>query len=148
MALTVGTIKRKGVSDKKVRVGRGNASGKGTYATRGLKGQRSRSGGRGGLKLRGFKQTLQRVPKHRGFKSGKIKPVNVTLAQLNEAFAEGSTVTAIKLQKRGLAESIRHGVKIIGSGKLTKKLVISGCSATAGAKAAIEAAGGNIVISN
>lgn len=144
MALSVGTIKRKGVSDKKVRVGRGNASGKGTYATRGLKGQKSRSGGRGGLKLRGFKQTLQRVPKHRGFKSGKIKPATVSLSALNDAFAEGANVTAEKLQKKGMVDTARHGVKIIGSGKLAKKLAISGCMATAGAKEAIEKVGGSL----
>ena len=79
MTLSAHTISgNKSASPRKKRVGRGNASGRGTYATRGLKGQRSRSGGKGGLKLRGFKQSLQKVPKLRGFKSP--NPANQTVS--------------------------------------------------------------------
>jgi len=146
MTLTTHTIKKaKGSSKRKVRVGRGNASGKGTYSARGLKGQRSRSGGSSGLKLRGFKQTLQRIPKKRGFKSGKIKPEVVTLKELDSIFKDGDTVTPNKLKKRGLVTKTKHGVKIIGTGDIAKKITVSGCLTTSGAKEKITQAGGTLL---
>lgn len=58
----------------KKRVGRGNASGKGTYSGRGIKGQRARAGGRGGLKKRSImRQLIKKTPKIGGFKSLKQK---------------------------------------------------------------------------
>ena len=63
--LTLHNLKsKKGVRKKKRRLGRGNSSGRGTYCGRGQKGQRSRSGGKKGLKLKGFKQSLQKILKH------------------------------------------------------------------------------------
>ena len=135
----------KGARTRKVRLGRGNASGHGTYSSRGGKGQRARSGGRRGLKILGFKQTLQRIPKVGGFKSHRIRPAVVTLDALQRAFPDGAVVSPDTVVKKGLAESGRAGVKILGSGTLKKKLTVKGCRVTAGAKTAIEAAGGSIL---
>lgn len=136
--------KTPGARTRKVRVGRGNASGHGTYSGRGGKGQRARSGSRAGLKRLGFKQTLQRVPKFHGFTSHRARPAVVALNVLAAAFNADATVNPEKLLKKGLITTARHGVKIIGSGEIKKALTISGCRATAGAKTKIEAAGGTI----
>ena len=88
MSLSLHTIKpSKGAAKKRKRVGRGNASGHGTYSTRGLKGQKSRSGV-SGLKRLGLKMTLSRIPKKRGFKSPKAKNQVVNLTDINENFKE------------------------------------------------------------
>lgn len=123
------------------RVGRGNASGSGTYSGRGLKGQRSRSGGKSGLKRRGLKQYLLQIPKVRGFnRTSNIAGVN--LGTLSDAFAEGQHVTPKILMSKGL---IPRGaqVKILAGGKLTKKLSITAHSISVSAKTAIEKAGGS-----
>lgn len=137
----------KGGRTRKVRVGRGNASGHGTYSGRGGKGQRARSGGRRGLKILGFKQTLQRIPKVGGFKSHRVRPAVVTLAELQHAFADGAVVSLDTVVKKGLVERNRAGVKIVGTGTLKKKLIVKNCRVTAGAKAAIEAVGGSVLSS-
>lgn len=146
--LSLHTIKSgKNSRTRKVRVGRGNASGHGTYSSRGGKGQRARSGGRSGLKILGFKQTLQRIPKVGGFKSHRIRPAVVTLGELQRAFPDGAVVSPDTVVKKGLIENGRAGVKILATGELKKKLTIKGCKVTAGAKAAIEAAGGSVLSS-
>ncbi len=143
--LTLQSLKpAKGSRKHTKRVGRGNASGHGTYSGRGGKGQRARSGSRAGLKRLGFKQTLQRIPKTGGFLSHRIKPAVVTLAELGRAFDDGAVVNPEKIFKKGLAEGIRAGVKIVATGTLKKKLMVRECKVTAGAKAAIEAAGGSV----
>lgn len=137
----------KGARKHSPRVGRGNASGHGTYSGRGGKGQRARSGSRAGLKRLGFKQTLQRIPKTGGFRSIRVKPAVVTLEQLQKSFDEGAVVSPEKIFKKGLVEGIRAGVKIVATGTLKKKLTVRECKVTAGAKAAIEAAGGSVLLS-
>ncbi len=146
MAVELSTLKPgRGAKKTKRRVGRGNASGAGTYSGRGQKGQRSRSGGAGGLKLKGMKARLQNVPKLRGFKSGKPKPATVSLTDIDKHFVAGATVSPQQLKKQGLVDIIpTTGVKILASGKLTKKVTVSGCKLSAAAKAAIENAGGTV----
>lgn len=143
--LSLNTLKKTpGARTRKVRVGRGNASGHGTYSGRGGKGQRARTGSRAGLKRLGFKQTLQRVPKYHGFTSHRARPAVVALRVLAAAFNADAIVNPEKLLKKGLITTARHGVKIIGSGEIKKALTISGCRVTAGVKAKIEAAGGTV----
>jgi len=125
------------------RVGRGNASGKGTYSARGLKGQKSRSGS-SGLQVLGFKQSLQKVPKLRGFKSMQVKPEVVTLATLERACEAGSTVTPYSLKELGLIQNPNKGAKVLASGELTKKLNLQGVLATKKAAELIEKAGGSL----
>jgi large subunit ribosomal protein L15 len=145
MALTPSTIKASsGSRRKKKRVGRGNASQKGTFAGRGLKGQRSRSGGKSGGKLRGLKQALQKVPKNRGFKSLQAPKETVTLATLARITQAGDTVTPYWLQAQGVISTVKNGVKIVATGKLEHALTIKDCLASKTAVETIEKAGGKV----
>lgn len=145
MGLSPHTIKSsKGAKKSSRRVGRGNAAGGGTYAGRGLKGQRSRSGGKGGLKRRGFKQALQKVPKLRGFKSPHAKKAVVTLSTLERVAKAGEVVTPWTLEQVGVIARAATGVKIVARGTLTKKVDVQSCVASKAAVEAIEKAGGSI----
>ncbi|MFA5075799.1 MAG: 50S ribosomal protein L15 [Patescibacteria group bacterium] len=144
MTLSLANLKpARGATKKKKRVGRGNSSGHGTYSTRGLKGQRARSGV-GGLKLKGLKARLQKIPKLPGFKSLYPKKAVVNIIDLDKTFTDGSIVTPQKLEEAGLISQAKFGVKVLGQGSLKKKLVIKGCLASQTAKEAIEKAGGKI----
>ncbi len=127
---------------RKKRVGRGNASGTGTYAGRGLKGQRARSGGKGGLKRRGLIQSLKGKPKLGGFTSPNKKMAEVNIGQLEKAFENDQTVNSRSLISKNLIKSATHGVKVLGQGTLTKKLTVVADSFSETAKQAIEKAGG------
>ncbi len=143
--LNIHTIKpARGAKHRTKRVGRGNASGHGTYSTRGGKGQTARSGGSRGLKLKGFKFLLQSTPKLRGFTSIHEKPAEVYLKNLEKHYADGDTVDLKSLQEKKLVSSNTKAAKIIVSGELTKKLVVSGIAATKGAAEKIKAVGGEI----
>jgi len=145
MALHLGQLKpAAGSARSKKRVGRGNASGHGSYSTRGLKGQRARSGSRKGLKLKGLKARLQTVPKLRGFKSPYPKAAVVNIASLQAMFADGAEVTPAALVKAGLINRTAVTAKILGQGALSRKLNIRGCSVSTSAKEQIEAAGGSV----
>ncbi|MBU4346974.1 50S ribosomal protein L15 [Candidatus Parcubacteria bacterium] len=124
MTLRLHTIKpAKGSTKKRKRVGRGNASGHGTYSGRGLKGQKSRSGGKNGLKRLGMKTTLLNIPKKRGFKSQKPKNQAVNLADINKYFEDGATINLQTLLKAGLINTIKLPVKILRKGDLKLKNV-------------------------
>ncbi|MDO8669135.1 MAG: 50S ribosomal protein L15 [Candidatus Buchananbacteria bacterium] len=145
MNLTLSNLKpAQGSTKRRKRVGRGGK--RGSYSGKGMKGQKARSGGRSGLKALGFKQTMQRVPKSRGFKSLKAKLAVVNLSDLDKIFKEGDKVTAKELIKTGLITSAKNGVKVLGSGKLSKKISVSANAFSASAKAAIEKAGGQAEI--
>ena len=134
----------KGSKKKKKRVGRGNSSGHGTYSTRGLKGQRSRSGGKKGLRIKGIKNVIQNIPKKKGFKSIHSKKEVVNVKDLDRVFIDGAVISPKVLHKKGLIANIKAGVKILGDGKLTKKFEISGCDVSRTAKTAINKSGGSI----
>lgn len=133
-----------GSRSRRRRVGRGEGSGRGKTSGRGTKGQRSRSGGKSGLKLKGMKQMLLRIPKKRGFTSGRVHPATVTLEQLARWFDSGSEVSVKLLKSRNLIPEDVPGAKVVNTGTLTKKFVIIDLECTPGAKAAIEKAGGSI----
>jgi len=142
--LTLHTLKKNN-GKKKKRVGRGNASGHGTYSTRGIKGQRARSGGRKGLKLKGFKQILVNIPKEKGFKRESIKRQVVNMLNINEKFKEGETVSPETLFSKKLIKDKKINIKILAEGKLEiKKLNIAGCELSESAKKKIEDLGGAI----
>ncbi len=130
----------------KKRIGRGHGSGRGTYAGRGLKGQKARSGGRGGLKLLGMKGNMQNLPKLPGFKSLKPRMETVTLATLEKHYKDGAKVTPENLLKNKLILTTHHGVKVLGTGTLTKKLIVIADAVSAQAQAAIEKAGGVVKV--
>ncbi len=125
------------------RVGRGIGSGFGKTAGRGHKGQRSRAGGYHKVGFEGGQMPLQRRLPKRGFKSHALKfNVEITLADLQRLNLD--EVDLLTLRAAGLiGEIIRH-VKIVKTGELLRKVAITGLTASAGAKAAIEAAGGSL----
>jgi large subunit ribosomal protein L15 len=125
------------------RVGRGIGSGLGKTAGRGHKGQKSRSGGYHKVGFEGGQMPLQRRLPKRGFKSHLLQyNAEVTLTTLSRLdFAE---VDLLALKQAGLVPQLAKVVKVIKSGELTKAVKLTGIGATAGAKAAIEAAGGSV----
>jgi large subunit ribosomal protein L15 len=125
------------------RVGRGIGSGLGKTAGRGHKGQKSRSGGYHKVGFEGGQMPLQRRLPKRGFKSAQLKfNDEVTLGDLEKLGAAEVDLLALKAAK--LVSQLAQTVKVIKSGELTKKVTLKGIGATAGAKAAIEAAGGSV----
>lgn len=127
------------------RVGRGNASGHGTYSGRGQKGQRARSGGKKGLKLKGIKPIIKRLPKVKGFKSIHSKPVIINLDTLERYFKEDEIVNPKKLFKLEIIPSQRTKIKILGSKKLSKKLIVQAHNFSKSAEDAIKKAGGKVI---
>ncbi len=115
-------------------MGRGNASGHGTYSGRGLKGQKSRSGV-SNLKRLGMRQVLLRTPKKRGFKSLKPKNQVVNLDVINVNFKDGDKITPKTLLRAGLLDTSKIPVKILGKGELKlKNLKFSGVKMSASVK--------------
>lgn len=121
--ITLENIKKgKGTLKKKRRIGRGNASGSGTYSGRGLKGQKSRTGAsRGKLKRLGMKQSLLKIPKTRGFKSLYSKNQVVDIKTINENFKDNDLVNPETLFAKKLISKKNQTVKILGKSLLTLK---------------------------
>jgi large subunit ribosomal protein L15 len=125
------------------RVGRGIGSGLGKTAGRGHKGQKSRAGGFHQVGFEGGQMPLQRRLPKRGFKSTTLKyRGEVTLTDLERLGAD--EVDLVSLKAAGLVSQMIKVVKVINAGELTRKVALKGIGATAGAKAAIEAAGGSV----
>ena len=132
-----------GAKRVKRRVGRGIGSGLGKTAGRGHNGQKSRAGGYHKVGFEGGQMPLQRRLPKRGFKSMNLKfNGEVTLAQLEKLGAAEVDLLALK-QAKLVAEIVKN-VKVIKSGELKRAVKLTGIGATAGAKAAIEAAGGSL----
>ncbi len=107
------------------RVGRGGK--RGTYSGRGMKGQKSRSGAKKDPLFEGGRTSLiDRLKKIRGFKSVHPKKININLDDLEKNFKDGDTVSVESLIKFNLIKKseAKRGVKILGNGKLTKKLSV------------------------
>jgi large subunit ribosomal protein L15 len=129
------------------RVGRGIGSGLGKTAGRGHKGQKSRAGGYHKVGFEGGQMPLQRRLPKRGFKSQTAKyNGQVTLAALERLVSESKVaeVDLLTLKQAGLVGELVKSVKVIKSGELKTLVKLNGIGATAGAKAAIEAAGGSV----
>ena len=126
------------------RVGRGIGSGLGKTCGRGHKGQKSRSGGFHKVGFEGGQMPLQRRLPKRGFRSVTAKfNAQITLDDLNRLPVEEITIDALK--QAGLVAANAKIVKVIATGEVAKAVTLNGIKATAGAKSAIEAAGGKIV---
>ena len=130
---------------KKKRVGHGPGSGHGKTATRGSKGQRSRTGkGRPPGFEGGQNPLYRRIPK-RGFNHPKKKEFSIVnldrLSQLDE-----TEISPEKLLQRGVIRNLRDGLKILGDGELKKPLKIRAHRFSEQAKAKIEAVGGQAVV--
>ena len=125
------------------RVGRGHAAGQGKTSGRGIKGQKSRSGGFHKVGFEGGQMPLQRrVPKV-GFSSRKGRYTDeLRLHEL--ASVEADVVDLLALKKAGLVGQQAERVKVIASGELSRAVKVKGLAVTPGARKAIEAAGGTI----
>lgn len=128
------------------RVGRGNASGKGTTAGRGQKGQLSRGRGKVPGQFEGGQTSfIQKLPKNKGFnRVMKVYSVPVTLDALN-TFEDGTEVTLAMLKEKRLIPGKSRAAKVLATGTLSRKLTVS-IPASATAKSAIEKAGGTLTV--
>ncbi|MDO8650567.1 MAG: 50S ribosomal protein L15 [Undibacterium sp.] len=132
-----------GAKHAKRRVGRGIGSGLGKTAGRGHKGQKSRSGGGPAVGFEGGQMPMHRRLPKRGFKSHLLKfNAEVTLTSLEVLGA--TDVDLLTLKQAGLVGQLAKVVKVINTGAITKAVKLMGIGATAGAKVAIEAAGGSV----
>ena len=132
-----------GAKHAKRRVGRGIGSGLGKTAGRGHKGQKSRAGGYHKVGFEGGQMPLQRRLPKRGFKSHLLQyNAEINLNDLERLGA--AEVDILSLKQAGLVGELVKVVKVIKTGTLTKAVALKGVGATAGAKVAIEAAGGSV----
>jgi large subunit ribosomal protein L15 len=132
-----------GAKHAKRRVGRGIGSGLGKTAGRGHKGQKSRSGGGPAVGFEGGQMPMHRRLPKRGFKSHLLQfNDEITLTAL-EALGVAE-VDLLTLKAAGAVGQKAKVVKVINTGAITKAIKVTGLGATAGAKAAIEAAGGSV----
>ena len=132
-----------GAKHYKRRVGRGIGSGLGKTSGRGHKGQKSRSGGFHKVGFEGGQMPLQRRLPKRGFKSMATPyKAEVRLSDLEKCAV--SEIDVVVLKQAGLVNELARVVRVILSGGISKKVTLTGLIATAGAKAAIEAAGGSV----
>ncbi len=132
-----------GAKHAKRRVGRGIGSGLGKTAGRGHKGQKSRAGGFHKVGFEGGQMPLQRRLPKRGFKS-QSKPFKAEVRLGDLASLPVAEIDMLALKQAGLISELARSVRVIKAGEISKKVVLKGIVATAGAKAAIEAAGGSI----
>ena len=133
---------KKGARHAKKRVGRGPGSGHGKTSSRGEKGQKSRSGYSSMLGFEGGQMPLHRRLPKRGFTNiFKKEYATVNVSELDR-FDDGATVDEATLREARLVKGRHHGIKILGDGKLSKKLTVVATKFSASARKQIEAAGG------
>jgi len=145
MEITLDTLKPFKKRRKKKRVGRGFASGHGRYAGRGQKGQKARSGGKRGLRLKAMRKIWKKIPKRGGFRVLKEKMTIVNLDQIEKKFSSGEEVNPQILFNKGLIKSPKEKIKILGRGKLSKKLIFKIDTFSKSAENAIKKAGGTVI---
>lgn len=126
------------------RVGRGGK--KGTYSGRGIKGQAARAGRK---MVPIIRELIKRYPKLRGYRRFRLKSriQVVNLDALDKSTKDGEVINPENLIKKGIVRTIKGRippVKILGKGKIGKKLIIENCQISTSAKKAIEDAGGTI----
>ncbi len=135
----------RGAKRPRKRIGRGNASGHGTYSGRGIKGQQSRSGSGPSHAFEGGQTPLvRRLPRRRGFHNPfRVSYTPVNLRDLAK-FPDGGEVTPESLHEMGVVRSLRRPVKLLGDGDLSVALMVRTHRVSATARAKIEAAGGTV----
>lgn len=128
----------------KKRIGRGGK--KGTYSGKGLKGQTSRAGRK---MVPIIREIIKRYPKLKGYRrfvfENKTAIINLDIIEKN--FKDGDTVSPKFLIEKGIIGLLKGKVpevKILGNGKISKKIIVKGCKLSESAKELIEKAGGNI----
>ncbi|KAA9010647.1 50S ribosomal protein L15 [Histidinibacterium aquaticum] len=138
-----------GAAKKRMRVARGPGSGKGKTAGRGIKGQKSRSG----VAINGYEggqmPLYQRLPK-RGFNKPNRKTYAIVNLGLIQKFIDagklGTDITEDSLVESGLVRRKKDGVRLLAKGELTSKASITVSGASAGAREAVEKAGGSLTV--
>ena len=136
-----------GATTTRKRVGRGTGSGLGKTSGKGHKGQNARSGGGVRPGFEGGQLPLfRRLPK-RGFSNARFKTryATINLSDLNR-FEDGAVVTPELLKEMGLIKNQLDGIKVLGNGKLTKKLTVRAHKFSSGAQREIESNGGKIEV--
>ena len=131
-----------GSNTKAYRKGRGEGSGNGKTAGRGQKGQWSRSGGGVRVGFEGGQMPLARRLPKRGFHNIFAKPLEAVNVSVLEKFEDGAVVNAQALLEKGILSKCEYGFKVLGNGKVSKKVTVKASAFSASAKEAIEAAGG------
>ena len=136
----------KGSTSARFRIGRGKGSGNGKTSGRGHKGQKSRSGY---SRKRGFEggqmPLVRRLPK-RGFVNVFAKPLTEVRLDALNVFPEGATVGVAELMAAGIVRKCPYGIKVIGSGEITKPITVAAKKFSDAAKKKIESAGGKIEV--
>lgn len=138
----------RGANQKRKRVGRGEGSGLGKTSGSGNKGQLARTGK--GKPRRGFEggqlPMYRRMPK-RGF-TNKFAKVwfEVNIATLCDRFGDGAVVDMAALKTMGVLKGQHDGIRVLGTGDMTRKLVVHAAHFTASAREKIEAAGGQAIL--
>ena len=131
-----------GSNTKAYRKGRGAGSGNGKTAGRGHKGQWARSGGSVRVGFEGGQMPLARRLPKRGFHNIFAKPLEAINVSALEKFEDGAVVDAQALLEKGVLSKCQYGVKILGNGEISKKLIVKASAFSASAKEKIVAAGG------
>ncbi len=125
------------------RIGRGHGSGQGKTAGKGHKGQKARSGGSIRPGFEGGQMPLQRRMPKRGFNNIFAKEyAEINVSALEARFEDGAVVDAQALLDAGAIKDAKDGIKVLGSGEITKKLTVKAAKFTASAQEKIEKAGG------
>lgn len=128
------------------RLGRGQGSGQGKTAGKGHKGQNARSGGGVAIGFEGGQTPLyKRIPK-RGFTNFTRKEYDVINLDVLNRFEDGAVVTPEVLKETGIVKKQLDGIKVLGNGKLEKKLTVKCNKISASAKKAIEEVGGTVEV--
>lgn len=139
---------KKAVHNRK-RVGRGPGSGHGKTATRGHKGQKSRSGYSRKIGFEGGQMPLYRRLPKRGFhnKFRKIYAI-VNISDLEKKFEDGAVITPEEMIKAGLVKKVYDGIKVLGDGEISKNFKVTAHRFSKSAKEKIINAGGNVEVIN
>ena len=128
------------------RIGRGQGTGQGTTAGRGMNGQNSRSGGGVRLGFEGGQMPLYRRLPKRGFHNKWAKEYEIVNVEELNVFAAGTEVTQALLEEAGIVKQVKDGVKILGEGSLNVALTVKAEKFSKTAVEKIEAAGGKVEV--
>jgi large subunit ribosomal protein L15 len=145
--MNLSTLKpRPGAKHRTKRLGCGESSGHGKTCGKGHKGQKARSGGSIRLGFEGGQMPLLRKMPKRGFSNARFRPgfLSVNVGRLADHFEAGATIDRSHLVSAGLVPDCKGIVKVLANGEITKAIHFKGVTASAAAKAKIEAAGGSI----
>jgi large subunit ribosomal protein L15 len=147
MSLILSTLKpKKGSVKSTKRLGRGNGSGLGTYSGRGLKGQKARKGKKLGAWFEGGQTSfLQRTPKLKGFTNpNHIEYQAINVSDLEDKFQNNEEVSKKSLYERKMIDKVSTPYKILGTGELSKSLVVKTYKISKIAKEKIEKVNGTV----